>query len=162
MCGWVLQALCSCRWSCVQSGLRHLCPVPVQWTQWLVWSWNSRLPGTYTLNENICELHYSDWTTSFLIGLTWLSVSHCWIAFRISQQWYQWTTADANYPISIFQLNGAGDSFQPGCLWTALRPGLHFQAKWWQKSWPEPAFLQWKCRLSQTGSSAALVEKRYK
>ncbi len=78
MCGRVLQALCSCRWSRVQSGIWHMCPVPVQWTQRLVWSWNSRLPGTYTLNESVCELHYSEWIMSFLIGLAYVRVSHWW------------------------------------------------------------------------------------
>lgn len=130
MCGRVLQALCSCRWSRVQSGIWHVCPVPVQWTQRLMWSWNSRLPGTYTRNKSVCELRCSEWIVSFLIGLAWVSVSHCWrvkVALHSeSQQWYQWTSADASYPVSIFQLNGAGVSFQ---LWTALRTGLHFQAK---------------------------------
>ncbi len=80
---------------------------------------------TYTLNESVCELHYSKWIMSFLIGLAYvecLPLVESWssIAFKISQQWYQLTTADASYPVSFFQLNGAGASLS---FWTALRTG---------------------------------------
>lgn len=101
---------------------------------------------------------------SWLDWLTWVSpLVESWssIAFKISQQWYQLTTADASYPVSIFQLNGAGASL-------SARASLNRSQNWpafpgrWQKSCPEPAFLQWKCRLGQTGSSTALVQTRYK